>query len=364
MERKGQASSSTLDHGDENLSQELRRFLEIIEESRHSGHGFSVNLVIRSVSIIDDFKRQTMELRHDAASWPVIEEDKFLSSLTNGFLELSFEIEDFLKTVLTNVKNLNEELDGLLAALLQWKPSGHREEEKEIIVLDKLWRFGCSERFSEGLLESFCGWLKHHDNMVKQKGASLERKFRRLKWLKKAISTIYAGFVIVASVCSIIAAALHVGPVFASVVAAATSAVSWQPLALWVDKLWMVKLNELQQGKDLCTMLEPMEFNKAYALRDLQTMYSSVYQLKEVLENMHSSEELLHMVQIKESLQNKHPEDETNRPQFGTAVRGQIEQTSGSTYEVWRGNFETEASKHHGYEKRAIRKRVGGGCTN
>ncbi|KAF3788691.1 Zygotic DNA replication licensing factor [Nymphaea thermarum] len=96
--------------------------------------------------------------------------------------------------------------------------------------------------------------------------------------------------------------ALHAGPVFASIVAAATSAVSWQPLALWVDKLWMVKLNELQQGKDLCTMLQPVEFNKAYLLRDLQPMYSLVYQLKEVLENVQSSGELL---QIKESLQNE-----------------------------------------------------------
>ncbi|KAF3781155.1 hypothetical protein EJ110_NYTH37580 [Nymphaea thermarum] len=306
MGNKGSSSRSscTLDR-DDDLFQELRRFLAIIEESSRFGHGISINHVIRSVSFIDDFNRQTMELRLGAASSSVIKNDKFLCTLTNDLLDLSFEASDFLKSLLTNMKNLNEDLDGLLEALLQWTPLGHREEEKEIIVLDKLWRFGWGESFSERLLESFHHLLKQHQDImekVQQQGPSLERKLRRLKWLKKAVSTIYAGFVLVASICSIIAAALHAGLVFASLVAAATSAASWQPLALWVDELWMKKLNELQLGKDLCAMLQRVEFNKEYVLRDLEPMYSLVYQLKRMLENFHSSEELL---QMKESLQNE-----------------------------------------------------------
>ncbi|KAF3781157.1 UPF0496 protein [Nymphaea thermarum] len=303
MLNKGSTSSSrcTLDEDYGNLFQKLCCFLE---ESRSAGDGVSaVNLVTSSVSLIDDFNRQTMELQHGAAFWPVIKKDKFLSALKKGFLDLSLEADDFLKSLLTNMKNLNGELHGLVEALLQWTPSGHREEEKEIKVLDKLWRLEYS--FSKSLLESFGSLLKQHQHIVEkvqQQGSSLEKKVGHLKWLKKAISIIFAGFFLVASVCSIIAAALHAGPVIASIVAAGTVVASWQQLGLWVDKIWVEKFNELQQEKDLCASLHRVESNKEYVLRDLRSLYSWVYQLKEMLENGSSSEELL---RTKESLQNE-----------------------------------------------------------
>ncbi|KAF3781158.1 hypothetical protein EJ110_NYTH37595 [Nymphaea thermarum] len=227
----------------------------------------------RAMSLVTSVNKQTMKLPR-RVPWRDVRKDELFSRLKEDFLDLSLEADSFLVSLLTIIKDLKEELDQLLNALLDWTPS-RRGQGK---ILKKLRRFRSVKKFSDQFLQSLQGLVKQHQGMVekiRRHEALLERKIETVAWLKTVIFTIFAGFFAAAVICSIVAAAMHAGPLLASFAAAATSVASWGPL--------------------------DAEADKERVLRELEPICSLVNELRQRLEDVRSTE--VELQSTKERLQ-------------------------------------------------------------
>ncbi|XP_031493350.1 UPF0496 protein 1-like [Nymphaea colorata] len=253
----------------------------------------------RAMSLVTSVNKQTMKLPR-RVPWRDVRKDELFSRLKEDFLDLSLEADSFLRNLITIIKGLKEELNQLLNALLDWTPSRRGKG----MIQEKLRRFRSVKKFSDQFLQSLQGLVKQHQGMVekiRRQEALLERKIKTVAWLKTVIFTIFASFFAAAVICSIVAAAMHAGPLLASFAAAATSVASWGPLVKWVEELGGKRLEKLHLEKSLCAMRQDAEADKERVLRELEPICSLVNELRQRLEDVRSTE--VELQSTKESLQ-------------------------------------------------------------
>ncbi|KAF3774598.1 UPF0496 protein [Nymphaea thermarum] len=253
-----------------------------------AGRAVTFEFINRAMSLVTSVNKQTMKLPR-CVPWRDIRKDELLGCLKEDFLDLSLEADSFLRTLLSIIKGLKEELDQLLHALLDWTPSRRGQGQ----ILEKLRRFRSVEKFSDQFLQSLEGLVKQHQGMVekiRRHEALLDRKIKAVEWLKTVIFTIFAGFFAAAVISSVVAVAMHTGPLLASFFAAATSVASWGPLASWVEEMWGKRLEKLHFEKSLCAMQQDAEADKERVLHELEPICSLVNELKQRLEDVRSTE--------------------------------------------------------------------------